>query len=218
MGAMRDEAIVDRALPAPDPRPVRAGLAAAADVAFCAHVIPAYHMSHPDAQLLHIGSQQLRLGYMWEEVRIKGGAYGGGCGYDDGHATWSFWSYRDPWVKRTLDTFGQAVEFISKSEWSQADIDRCIIGTAKEGERPIRPGNATGAALWRHVYGNTKELREARHARLLAASPKEVKRALLQLLETNYAKGGTCVFSSREKLEQANKDLAVPLEIEDVLK
>ena len=218
MGAMRDEAIADRPFPAPDARPARAGLAAAADVAFCAHVIPAYHMSHPDAQLLHVGSQQLRLGYMWEEVRIKGGAYGGGCGYDDGLATWSFWSYRDPWIKRTLDTFGEALNFISKSTWSQADIDRCIIGTAKDGERPIRPGGATGSALWRHVFGDTKELREARHARLLAATPKEVKRALLQLLETNYAKGGTCVFSSREKLEAANKEMQQPLEIEDVLK
>ncbi|HYF50677.1 MAG TPA: insulinase family protein, partial [Planctomycetota bacterium] len=176
MGAMRDEPVIDRPLPAPTPGRVRAALAAAADVAFCAHVVPAYHMSHPDAALLHIGSHQLSLGYMWEEVRIKGGAYGGGCGYDDGHATWSFWSYRDPWVKRTLDTFGAVVDFIHKSDWSQADIDRCIIGTAKDGERPIRPGGATGQALWRHVHGDTKELREERHQRLLGATPKEVKR------------------------------------------
>ena len=41
----------------------------------------------------------------------------------------------------------------------------------KGGERPIRPGAATGLALARHVGGYTPELREARHAALLAATP-----------------------------------------------
>lgn len=199
--------------------PRREGLAVPAEVAFCAEMLPAHHVSHPDAQLLGVASRVLSLGYMWEEVRIKGGAYGGGCGFNGGDLTWNFYSYRDPNVKKTLDTFHGLLDYLRKTEWSKEDIDRAIIGSAKDGERPIRPGAATGGALMRHVLGDTKELREARHAAVLRATPKEVKRAALQLLEANLAKGSVCVVSGRDKLEAANKDMpGAELTIEDVMK
>jgi presequence protease len=219
-GQMRSDAIKD--LPStfkPAASPLREGLAAVADIAYCTHMLPAPHGSHPDATLLGIASRLLSLGYMWEEVRIKGGAYGGGCGFNGGQRSWYFYSYRDPWVNKTLNTFKGVIEHIKKSDWTQAEIDKAIIGTAKEGERPIRPGDATGTALWRYVMGETPELREKKHAQVLAATPREIKRAVLEVLEKNYDKGSTCVFSSREKLENANKEAPErPLTIEDVLK
>jgi Zn-dependent M16 (insulinase) family peptidase len=188
-------------------------------VAFCAQVLPAPHVSHPDAALLLVGGHLLSLGYFWEEVRIKGGAYGGGCGYQGFDQEWFMFSYRDPWVKRTLDTFAALREHVAQSAWTRTDIDRAIIGTAKEGERPIRPGEATGAALGRYLCGDTPERREERYAAILRATPEGVKRAMLELLDRNMARGGVCVVSSREKLEQGNREMpAAPLAIEDILK
>ncbi|MCZ7643935.1 MAG: insulinase family protein [Planctomycetota bacterium] len=203
----------------PPAAPLREGLAAPMQVAYCARVLPAPHLSHPDAAALTVGRLLISRGYMWEEVRIKGGAYGGGAGWNGLDRSWTFWSYRDPWVKRTLDAFRNLREHIAKTDWSQTDIDRAIIGTAKDGERPIRPEAATGQALSRHLLGDTPERREERHAAVLRVKVADVKRACLDVLDNNFEKGSVCVASSREKLEAANKELgAEALAIEDALK
>ena len=219
-GAMRAEPIQDVPLDfVAQAVPRREGLAAPMEVAFCAQVIPAPHVAHPDGPLLHVASRLLSLGYMWEEVRIKGGAYGGGCGYSGLEKLWHWFSYRDPWVHKTLDTFQGLLGHVQKAKWSQTDIGRAIIGTAKGGERPIRPSEATGTALWRHINGDTPELREQRHAGILRATAKEVRRAVLELLEKNTSNVSLCVVSSREKLEAANRERpAAELSIEEIMK
>lgn len=209
----------DRPLPfQPSTIERREGLAAPMEVAFCTQVIPAPHTSHPDTGLLAVASQILSLDYLMEEVRVKGGAYGGRCGHDGLDQTWRFYSYRDPWVNRTLDVFKNTIDYVQRTDWSQADIDRAIIGTAKSGERPIRPEEATGVALSRYLLGDTPELREERHAAILRATPTETKRAVVDLLQANMTKGGICVVSSREKLQNANTERPdEALAIEDIL-
>lgn len=218
-GQMRTAGITDNALPFKSwNEPRREGLAAPMQVAYCALMLPAPHLSHPDAAPLTVGSLLLSRGYMWEEIRIKGGAYGAGTGWNGLGGTWSFWSYRDPWIKKTLDAYRAMQEHVRGAEWSRVDIDRAIIGTAKQGEKPIRPGGATGSALWRHLHGDTPERREERHAAVLSVAPQDVKRAILEVLGENIGKGAVCVVSNREKLERANEELAdAPLSIEDIM-
>ena len=198
--------------------PPREGLAFPMDVAYCVQAMSAPHVSHTDAPLLSVASRLLSLGYCWEEIRVKGGAYGGGCRFSGWERTFYLSSYRDPAVKRTLDVYSGLRDYIARTDWSQTDVDRAIIGTAKEGERPFRPGSATGGALWRYLCGDTVALRESRHAAVLRATPKEIKRALLELLDANLSQASVCVVSSREKLEKANKDMPnTPLAVEDII-
>jgi hypothetical protein len=219
-GRMRSGGIADAEAPFEAwAEPPREGLAAPMQVAYCARMLPAPHLSHPDAAPLTVGSQLLARGYMWDEVRIKGGAYGAGTGWNGLAGHWSFWSYRDPWIKETLAVYRALIEHVRKADWSRVEIDRAIIGTAKEGERPIRPGGATGSALWRHLHGDTPERREERHAAILRVGPADVKRAVLGVLEENFERGAVCVVSSRERLERANLEMPeVPLAIEDIMR
>ena len=149
------------------------------NAAYCTLVMPAPHISHPDAPLLAVAGRLLSLGYVLEEVRFKGTAYGGGCSYSPTGQTFAFHSYRDPWVNRTLDVYRNAAKFVEQADWTQADVDRSIIGTAKEGERPIRPVSATGTALWRYLMHDMPERREARHAKMLGAKLGDIKRQLV---------------------------------------
>jgi Zn-dependent M16 (insulinase) family peptidase len=218
--AMNEEPIVDS--PAgfePFDSLPREGLAAPMNVAYCVMVMPAPHISDPDAPLLSVAARQLSLGYVLEEVRFKGTAYGGGCGYNAAGQTFSFHSYRDPWVNRTLDVYRGALDHIRAANWSQSDIDRSIIGTAKEGERPIRPPQASGTALWRYLAGDTPARREARHTAMLGAKLSDIRRVLTRQFETNANRSAICVVSSREKLEEANRQKPESLlEIRDILK
>jgi Zn-dependent M16 (insulinase) family peptidase len=198
--------------------PPREGLAAPMNVAYCAMSMPAPHISNPDAPRLAVAARLLGLGYVLEEVRFKGTAYGGGCTYNGLGSAWTFHSYRDPWVNRTLDVYSGALNYVKSADWSQGDVDRAIIGTAKEGERPIRPPQATGQALWRYLTGDTPERREARHATMLGVKLADVKRLLIEQFEKNAERSAVCVVSSRQKLEEANTQRPEKrLEISEIL-
>ncbi|MCZ7643934.1 MAG: hypothetical protein M5U26_01400 [Planctomycetota bacterium] len=217
--AMRDEPLAPGARdPFVQAAPPREGLAAPMEVAFCAQVLPAPHLSHPDTPALTVASRILSLGYMWDEVRLKGGAYDAGALYGPLDGNFCCYSYRDPWIRKTLARFKGLKEFVARANWSQLEIDRAIIGAAKHGEKPIRPGEATAAALWRHTHGDTPARREARHAALLDVTPADAKRAAAELLERQDELAAVCVVSSRAMLEQANAEPGDgQLAVEDIL-
>jgi Zn-dependent M16 (insulinase) family peptidase len=218
LSTMRDEPIPSESIAfQPFGTPQREGLAGPIQIAYCAHVMPAPHYSHPDSTLLSIGAHILRLDYIMSEIRFKGNAYGAYFTYSPFDAHLYQASYRDPHVARTLNVFAQAADYVKQVEWTQTDIDRAIIATAKSAEKPIRPSQAASDALGQYLIGQTREMREDRYAQLRRATPAEVKRALLELLEGNQDKAAVCVVSSREKLEAANHELAQPLIIEDII-
>ena len=58
-------------------------------------------------------SNLLSYNLLWEEIRVKGGAYGTGFSTRYNSGTTFFYSYRDPNPKRTLDIFKSAAEVFS---------------------------------------------------------------------------------------------------------
>jgi len=196
----------------------REGLAAPIQVAHCVQLVPAPHASHPDAPLLALASALLRVDYMVHELRFKGNAYGAFCTYSDHAGQLMLGSYADPHIVRTLNVFADMPDYIREARWTSTELDRAIISTAKHDSRPIRPEAATGQALGNYLAGRTREWREERYGAILAATPEDVRRAILAVLDTNLAVGPICVASSREKLEAANREMpGRPLSIENIL-
>ena len=218
IGNMRDEPI--------NPEPIefksfdvypREGLATPMQIANCMYVTPAPHYSHPDSVLLMIGAHILDFDYSMPEIRLKGNAYMGTFIYNPFDALLYQASYADPHISRTLNVFEQAIDYLQQVEWTQTDIDRAIIATATDYQQTIRSSQASTDALTNHLTGQTDEILEERYAQLRRATPKEVKRALLQTLEENVDKASICVIASREKLEAENQKMAQPLSIENIL-
>lgn len=183
----------------------RIGLAGPMQVAHCAQVMPAPHVSHPDAPLLALGMALLRVDYMISELRFKGNAYGASCAY--GGNTLQLSTYADPHIRRTLDVFAALPEYVRTVPWTEVEVTRGILSTAKEFVRPVRPEDATGQALSDHVTGVTYDQVAARYETIRGATPDGIKRALLAVLEPGFAKAPVAVVSSREKLEAANREL-----------
>ena len=217
--ALRDEAPgpADPAGFAPGAAPRREGLAASLQVAHAATVLPAPHQSHPDQPLIAAGAHLLSLDHMLPEVRLKGGAYGAWFRYDGLGRRFAFGSYQDPNVARTLAVFEEARAAVSRAGWTEADVERAVIATAKREHKPLRPAEATDLALDRARTGQDAELRQAQYEGLLAATPEKVTRALAEALEGGAPHAATCVVAGRDALEAANAELATPLEIEPLL-
>ncbi len=201
----------------PFSKPPREGLAGPMQVAYCVMQMPAPHASHPDEPLLAVGCRLVNMDHVLTKVRFKGNAYGAWFRHEPLASTLEFGSYRDPNITQTLGVYLQAPQYIAQADWSQTDIDRTIIGTAKSDERPIRPGEATGLSLSRHLLGITPAVREKRFDQLKAATPVNIKRALLTALEKGLPSAAVCVVSSREKLQAANEQLGdAALSISDI--
>ena len=216
---MRDEPVTD-ILPifTPFQQLPREGLAGPMTVAYCTQVMPAPHLTHPDVPLFRLAVYLARFDYLLPEIRFKGNAYGAGVAHDDSQGVLYQFSYRDPHVVETLNAFAKLRDYIAAQTWSQTDIDRAIIGSAKEAEKPIRPAEATAAALARHLRGFTNQLREQSYTATLRATPQSVQETFLRVLDGNAPRTAVCVVSSREKLTEANRQLGdQALAISDIL-
>jgi|YNPNPStandDraft_1061719.scaffolds.fasta_scaffold00350_6 Zn-dependent M16 (insulinase) family peptidase len=215
---LRDEVPADEPPGSGSSSPVREAIATPADVAFVAKVLPVVGACHEDSPVLLLLSVHLSYAYLWNEVRVKGGAYGARASYDPLNATFSLASYRDPFVKETLDAFDGVVDYIEeRMDRSPAGVEQGIIGTLKTLDRPIRPGQAVGTALMRHLHGETREFRRAFRARLLSLTGEDLLRAGTEILEPAFRSANICVISSRERLAEANRLLGPEaLEISDL--
>ena len=196
----------------------REGLAAPIQIANCTHIIPAPHYSHPDSIPLTIGAHILDLDYIMTEVRLKGNAYLGAFEYNPFAAMLSQGSYFGPHIARSLNVFEQTADYVKQVEWTQTDIDRAVITAASDYQKTVRPSQAATDALTHYLTGQTQEMIEERYAQLRRATPKSVKRVLLQVLEENSDKASICVVASREKLETENQKMDQPLHIENIIK
>jgi Zn-dependent M16 (insulinase) family peptidase len=144
---------------------------------------------------------------MFDEIRFKGNAYGGGCRYDNLIQTLTFYSYRDPHISRTLDVFKNVANYVKNADWLQEDIERSIITTTQKDSPVLRPAKATTLSLDRYLTGKTTVLREQYYEQMLTGTVKNVKEAFLEVLEKAQDHYAICVMSSREKLEQENQIL-----------
>ncbi len=214
---MRDEPIISAPVGFKSfDTPPHEGLAAPIQVAHCTQIMPAPHYSHPDSILLTIGSHILMFDYMLPEIRLKGNAYIGAFTYNPFESLIYQGSQFDPHVARTLNVFAHTIDYVKQIEWTQSDIDKAIIATASDYQKTVRPSQASTDALTHYLTGQTREVIEDRYAQLRRATPKAVKRALLETLEANSDKASICVIASREKLEIENQKMAQSLHIENV--
>jgi len=197
---MTNRAVADIPLPFTKIAPPREGLAAPIKVAHCAKVMPAPGFSDPATPLYELGLYLANFDYLLPEIRFKGNAYGAGSQYNPQLGTLTLSSYNDPHITETLAVFDNLRDFVHNADWSQTDVDRAIIGSAKKIVQPTRPAEATQMALVRHIRGETDELRTQKYRASHSATPQTIKKALLEQLEQAEPQAGICVAASLEHL------------------
>lgn len=182
------------------------GISVPAEIAFVARSQPAVAYTDPAAPALFLLSKNISYGYLWEEVRVKGGAYGCGASYDPARGTFSLSSYRDPGIADTLRAYSGIFDYIEKKmDLSQSGVEQAIIGAAKYLDRPIRPEQAVDLALHRHLAGRTPEKIKEFRQRLFNLDGDAIRNASSEILRSGLKDSSVCVITSRERLEAANR-------------
>ncbi len=80
----------------------------------------------------------INLDYLWNNIRIKGGAYGAFSGLSRNGSMY-FASYRDPNLRETIDTYKNLYKFIEGLDLPERELTKYIIGTISPLDQPLTP-------------------------------------------------------------------------------
>jgi Zn-dependent M16 (insulinase) family peptidase len=177
-------------------------------VSFVAQSFKAVRITHKDSPGLAVISKILRSLFLHREIREKGGAYGGFAIYNTEEGLFSFGSYRDPHIKRTLDIYKNACDFIINGDYSQTDIKEAILQVCSEIDKPETPGPAAMKAFYRDITKLNDDIRQQFKDSLLRLDKKKIRGIAETYFAIDDSRKGTAVISSKINLEKANRQLA----------
>ncbi len=168
-------------------------------VNYCAQAHPAVPPKHEDAAALAVLGGFMRNGFLHTAIREKGGAYGGGAGFDAESGSFRFFSYRDPRLGETLEDFGRAVDWVVDNAHEDRNVDEAIFGVIASIDKPGSPAGEAKKAFMDGLHGRgPDDLREMR-ARVLDVSQDDLKRVAETYLSSDSASVGVLAGPSREE-------------------
>lgn len=109
---------------------------------------------------VHVITRFLRMGYLWDRVRVQGGAYGAFVRYARNTGTLAFVSYRDPNVENTLKVYKQTAEYLGNLTLTQEELTKAVVGAMGDIDTYLLPSAKGYAALWEYMTGYTKQMRQ----------------------------------------------------------
>ncbi|WP_085442027.1 insulinase family protein [Magnetofaba australis] len=185
------------------PEVVRVGWSANSQVHFCAKAYPAVSYTHPDAPALMVLGPFLRNGFLHTAIREKGGAYGGGAGFDHDAAAFRFYSYRDPRLTETLGDFDRAVQWLLDGDHKSRQLEEAVLGVVGGIDRPGSPSGEARQAFHNALYGRTPDVRRAFRQGVLKVTMADLMRVAQTYLLPDSA--SIAVVSSSKSRDERDK-------------
>ena len=138
--------------------------------------------------------------YLWNNVRVKGGAYG--CMNNYGRTGSAYMvSYRDPNLEKTNQIFEDSVSYTEHFEASERDMTKYIIGTISSMDTPLNPNAKGSRSMSAWMTGLTEEDVQKERDEVLSCTEKDI-RALAPYLKEMLSQNHLCVIGNEEKLEE----------------
>lgn len=146
----------------------------------------------------------LSYDYLWQNIRVKGGAYGCMSSFNrigEGYLV----SYRDPNLQKTMEVYEGVVDYLKNFNVDDRDMNKFIIGTISNIDRPMNPAAKGNRSMNLYMNRVTEEMIRAEREQILGAQQKDI-RALADVLQAVLDADLLCVIGGEEKIEEA-KDM-----------
>jgi len=142
----------------------------------------------------------LSYDYLWNQVRVKGGAYGCFSGFGlDGDSYMV--SYRDPNLAETEKVYEGVTEYMKQFQVDEREMTKYIIGTFSNLDTPLGPSAKAGRALSAWLRGVTEEDYQRERDEVLATTAETI-RGLAPLVQTVLDADSRCTVGSEAKIEK----------------
>lgn len=197
----------DVRLDVPAPLPRNEAFVVPTDVVYAATGYDRRLLGLPYSGTWLVASRALSYDYLWNEVRVKGGAYGAGF-----QATRAgglrFYSYRDPHLAETVKRFKGAGAWLSAFDPQDGQMDGYVVSTVASLDAPLKPrelARRQDGHFFAHIdeAARLKTRAEAVHARA------QDVRSLGAAVTAAAAEDLVCVFGNKDVIAAEGSGLAV---------
>ncbi len=135
----------------------------------------------------------LSYGYLWNEIRVLGGAYG--CGFATTRSGLArFSSYRDPSPLRSLDVYRHTSDYIREFVEGDESLDGYIISSLASGD-PLLPPARQGSTADARIFSEITDEMVNRTRRETLALKKEDLLSLCPLFDQIAEQGSICIVT-----------------------
>ena len=148
-----------------------------------------------------VAANALSYDYLWNEIRVKGGAYG--CGFRAaGERQAAFYTYRDPGIDPSLARIEGAGAWLSGFEPDDAAFEGFIVSCVSGIDAPVKPYALTKRRNTAYLAKLDPRYRETRRAEMLGTTPEQL-RSLGAEVSRIADTSPTCVFGGRDVIDRS---------------
>ncbi|ANZ76516.1 BA75_03400T0 [Komagataella pastoris] len=152
-------------------------------VAFSSLSLAGVPYVNEDGAALQILSQLFTFKHLHKEIREKGGAYGGGSGYDGLNGVFHYYSYRDPNPAESLATFKSSphwlLESMSHNHITEQDLDQAKLTIF---QRVDAPQSLKDEGQLCFSYGIDEDMKQIKRQQLLDVELSDIKKVAEEYL------------------------------------
>lgn len=146
-----------------------------------------------------VAANALSYGYLWNEIRVKGGAYG--CGFRAAaDRQLAFYTYRDPAIDPSIDRIAGAGAWLGELDTDRDTFEGYIVSTVSSNDAPVKPYALTKRLNGAYFSKRTPGYREQLRSEMLATTPKRLRELGSDVAQV-AEKAPRCVFGGREIIE-----------------
>jgi hypothetical protein len=164
-----------------------------------------YALGYVSDGSIHVINKYLQTTWLWEKIRVQGGAYGGFSIFDRNSGVFSFLSYRDPAILPSLKNYDATAEFLASLEISAPELEKSIIGTIGDVDAYMLPDAKGYTSMLQYLTGNTTEERQKTRSQILGAGSGDFA-AFAEILKKAASSGEVVVMASPEAIEKAGAE------------
>ncbi|HLE90396.1 MAG TPA: peptidase M16, partial [Anaerolineales bacterium] len=191
------------------PAQIKEGLTIPAQVNYVGKGANLYDLGYEYDGSAEVVVGYLRMAYLWEKIRVQGGAYGAFSVFDDASGVFTYLSYRDPNVAATIENYDKAAAFLKgldASRLSDNELTKAIIGAIGDMDAYQLPDAKGYTSMLRYLTNRTDALRQKTREEVLSTNGEDFI-AFGEVLEKAAQSNAVTVLGSQNALESANIDL-----------
>ncbi|MEE3460302.1 MAG: insulinase family protein [Lachnospiraceae bacterium] len=142
----------------------------------------------------------LNYTYLWNNIRVLGGAYGVGCRFYRDN-TGVFRSFRDPHIKETIDIYRKTGEYLKSYAPDEREMTKMIIGAVGTVDTPLTPSMKASRNISAYFAHLTNDYLQEERDAMLSCSPADINKAGEAVGNIGAGKN-ICVIGSEELINK----------------
>ena len=180
------------------------GLMIPGDVQYVAQGFNFRNIGYKYSGSLRVLNTIVGLDYLWNRVRVRGGAYGARARAAR-NGKFLLASYRDPNLNETLQVYDELADYVAKFDADEREMTKYILGTISTLDKPLTPSMKGAVAANDYISGLSQDEIQKERDDVLATKPDNIKN-FSKMIADVMNKKCFCILGNEGKI-QANKDV-----------